>query len=188
MPPPPTPVAKRSGFLALVFLGVHSFRGNTGNNLDAGLRTGAILGGRLNSHLSLNGELTLDVLNPTNVPQGTSVTAAEVDITLSPLLHVPLSEKVELVVGPKLGIWAGSASATADGIENTSSAHGLAAGVNLGVFGAVSRSVSIGALVSFVLRSVSEVCETASGESESCSSDNLPDADKVLSFAAGALF
>ena len=55
-------------------------------------------------------------------------------------------------------------------------------------FAAVSQSTSLGGIVSFVGRSFSEVCYTEPGFAEVCSKDNLGDAAKVLSVAAGVMF
>ena len=190
-PPPPAVVAAppgRSGFLAMIFTGVHSFQGDSGKNLDMGFRMGAILGGRLNDRVSLNGELTMDILNPKNLPSGADDTIVFADLAFSPLFHAPLAEKAELVVGPKLGVFGVAESVKVDGVdEGTATAHGFVIGVNLGVFGAISRRVSLGGLISFVVRDPTQACITPSGGTESCSSDNLQ-SNKVLGFTGAVLF
>lgn len=56
----------RRGFLAIPSLGLGIPVGRSGDVLDPGLRLGALLGGHVNSTVSLNGEIVIDVLNPKN--------------------------------------------------------------------------------------------------------------------------
>ena len=188
-PPPPAPVEKH-GFLPIIYLGVNSFQGKSGDNVGPGFRLGTILGGRITPQFSLNGELTIDVVNPKNTG-GADVTVVGVDIAFSPLFHVPLTPTgtAELVAGPKLGFMGYSSQASAGGMDlGSESDSGYVYGLNLGVFGNVTPSTAIGGLISFEGRSYSKVCGTPAGGSESCSTSNLPDADKVLGINGAVMF
>jgi len=185
--PAPPPPGHKHGFLAMVFLGVNSLQGSTGKNEDVGFRLGTIMGGRVNESFSINGELTLDILNPKNVPSGVDVTEVEVDIALSPLFHVQL-DNVELVAGPKLGFMGYSEQSSDMGLSSSVSGNGYVYGLNAGVFASISRSTSIGGLISFAGRKFTQVCQTDDTGAQTCSSDNLPGADKVLGITGAILF
>jgi hypothetical protein len=77
-PPPPPPFSasdrRHSGFLAMPYLGVNSFQGTNAVNLGPGFRIGTLLGGRIGRSFSINGELTIDFMNPENVPAAEDVT------------------------------------------------------------------------------------------------------------------
>jgi hypothetical protein len=178
---------RRRGFLALPYLGIHSFRGDSGNGLDSGLRLGTLLGGRVNEQFSLNGELTIDVINPSNVPTGVDFVGAAVDIAFSPLIHIS-DGGLEVVLGPKLGFWSGAQQASMGGVTAKARASGAMFGVNGGVFGPINDNVSIGVLLSFVVRTLGESCITEPGVAEVCDSDPSGDADKVLGVTGGMLF
>jgi hypothetical protein len=194
-PPPPGYTYQRprdvgpnhSGFLALPYLGIETHRGSTGNNDGVGFVLGVLLGGRLNEHISLNGEFTIDVLNPKNVPSGEDVTAVEVDIAFSPLFHLPLGNG-ELVVGPKLGIMAGAETDTSGGAQASARIDGYTAGLNLGAFFPINPSVSLGGLLNLELRKPGEECSTFPGESEVCDSTSSFPSQKIIAFNLGFLF
>lgn len=185
--PSATPAPKRGGFLALPYLGVHVPLGKTSDDQDAGLRLGSLLGGRVGGGMfSINGELTIDIINPSGVPAGVDVTAVQLDLTLSPLVHLDLGA-AELVFGPKLGFWGGAAEASAAGQTAKTSANGFTAGLNLGGFVPIGSSVSVGGLANFVLRTIGKVCVTGPGLAEVCDSDPDESAEKVFSLAAALL-
>ncbi len=182
--PPP---AGKHGLLALPYIGLESHQGNSGSDLGTGFVIGGLLGGRVNPMFSINGELRLDVLNPKNVPSGADITVIEVDLAFSPLFHVPFPNG-EFVIGPKLGIFAGAASASYGGQDaGSTSTSGLMGGVNSGVFFDISPKVALGGMLSFTVRDPGESCATPPGGSESCVSGDYP-SEKVLSFHAGAMF
>ena len=185
--PAPPPPGHKHGFLAMVFLGVNSLQGSTGNGEDVGFRIGTIMGGRVNESFSINGELTLDVLNPKGVPAGVDVTEVEADLALSPLFHVQLNN-VELVVGPKLGFMGYSEQTNDTGLSTSASGSGYVYGLNAGVFASISRSTSIGGLISLAARKFTNVCQTDDTGTQTCSSSNLPGADKVLGLTGAILF
>jgi len=184
--PPPPP--QRSGFLALPYIGFESHLGDTGTGLGAGFVLGALLGGRLNPQFSLNGEISIDVVNLKDQAPGDEVSWVEVDLAFSPLFHAPLSSTAEFVVGPKLGLAIlGQESryygVTTDEITRT----GLAAGFNSGIFFAVSPNTSLGGMLTFTIRDASQECTKTPGVAEQCYDINVP-AEKVLGFNFGALF
>ncbi|HEX4406568.1 MAG TPA: hypothetical protein VH560_17135, partial [Polyangia bacterium] len=177
-PPPPT---GKPGFLGLVYLGVNSLQGATGNNYDVGFRIGTIMGGRVNDQFSINGELTIDALNQKN-SSNADVSEIEADLALSPLFHVH-SGNLELVVGPKLGVMGYEYDA---GGSTLFKGHGWVYGVNAGAFASISRAVSIGGLVSFEARSFTQAQQCAT--SDDCSDVKTPDADKVLGITGAIIF
>ena len=167
-------------------LGFHSFQNDDATNLSAGLRLGALLGGRVNESLSLNVEATLDLVNPSNVPSGVDETALQFHVAFAPLAHVA-SGGVEFVAGPKIGLWALAVDASAGGQTASSSAHGWLYGFNLGLFGALNETVSMGGFLSLDIENATELCLTAPGQSEMCTSDNLGDSAKVLAMGIALL-
>ena len=184
-PPPP---AGKHGFLPVIYLGVNSFQDKAGENIGPGLRLGTILGGRITPEISINGELTIDIVNPSNLPAGTDVTVAAVDLALSPLYHVALGN-AELVLGPKLGLMVTSASYTDGGQDaGSESDSGYVFGLNAGLFGNVSPTTALGVLVSFEGRKYPMACVTAPGQAEACTSSGLGDNDKVLGVSAAVMF
>jgi hypothetical protein len=177
--------------LALPFLGINSFQGDsdTAKNLGTGLRIGVLLGGHINETISANGELTIDALNVKNVPSGTTTDAADVVFAFSPLAHLPFGN-TEIVLGPKLGIRGEAGSSKTAGAETKGRTTGYVLGLNAGIFGAVSNSVSLGGIFSAEIRSAHEFCLTLPGQSEMCSkaSADTGDAHKVIGLTGAALF
>ncbi len=182
--PAPPPPAGKHGFLAMVFLGVNSLAGSTGQNENVGFRLGTIMGGRVNESFSINGEFTLDVLNPKNVPSNVDLTEFELDLAISPLFHVQTGSNVELVVGPKLGIMVYEKD---DGGSPVIKGNGYVYGLNAGAFASISRSVSLGGLISFAARKFTEVQDCAP-DGTCTTDDNLPGADKVFGITGAILF
>jgi hypothetical protein len=177
----------RRGLVLMPYLGLQSFQGDSGNGLGMGFRLGGLVGAHINKTYSLNGELTLDLLNP-NAQAGVDESAVELDFAFSPLVHISLGA-LELVFGPKLGIWGGAASASSDGLTATASEHGWLIGANVGLFTTLlTRAAALGGLLSFVARDPTEVCTTAPGETSQCTSSHLGPADKVIGVTAAALF
>jgi hypothetical protein len=176
--------------MAMFFIGANEFLGDTGTDLDPGFRLGTIIGGRVNPRLSINGELTLDALNFDRDIPNVERSFALIDLTFSPLLHLPAGA-FELVAGPKLGFWAGGGTVNdhTTGLTTTRRANGLAVGLNVGAFATVSPTMQIGGLFGFVLRKFSTACVKDEGFAEACASDDqLPDAYKVLGFTGALLF
>lgn len=190
---PPQPMAPQSsepafrrGFLAMPYIGVHIPVGSTGDALDPGFRVGAFLGGHINPMLSLNGEMTVDVLNFKNVPSAVDVTAVVVDILFSPLLHFG-TEQIEGFFGPKIGGFGFSETAEGGGLKAEASARGVAYGFNLGAAIPVGN-IAIGGLISFVGRHATHACVTAPGQSEACDDSPSGDDMKMFSVTGAVLF
>jgi hypothetical protein len=190
-PPPaygaqPQQAPGRRGFLALLYIGAQNYLGDSGNGLDTGFRLGALLGGRMSPQFSLNGELTIDVLNPSN--SSTNTTFVDLDLALSPLLHVPAGN-LELVVGPKLGFRSYAAQTTAVGGTSETTVTGFTAGINAGAFVSLSPGgTQIGGLINLEARTASELCVKQTGFSDVCTSMNMPSASKVLGITGAVLF
>jgi hypothetical protein len=180
--PPPA----KHGFLAMFYLGGQHYFGDAGKNVDTGLRLGTILGGRLNPQISLNGEITLDVLNPKNVPPGADASGLDADFTFSPLFHLP-NGNVEIVVGPKLGWRAEAQNISGGGFSTSTSLDGYTAGLNAGLFYALSPGASLGALLNFEARTHRESCVQLPGFPEVCTTMNQHAADKVLGVTIAVL-
>jgi hypothetical protein len=187
MAPPPPPPPGKHGFLPILYLGVNSFQGKTGDNMGPGFRLGTILGGRITDQISLNGEMTIDFLNLNN-DGGADITVVEVDLAFSPLFHQPVGSSAEFVIGPKLGFMALSESASSGGQDlGSGTGSGYVLGLNAGLFAAVSPSTSIGGLLSFESRSFSKLCSTEPGFAEQCQTSGL-DSDKVLGITGAVMF
>jgi hypothetical protein len=184
--PPQDEPAFRRGFLAMPFIGFHVPVGKSSDSLNSGLRLGTLLGGHVTPLLSLNGEFTIDVLNPKI--SGIDVTAVEVDLAFSPLFHFA-NGGLEIVVGPKMGVF--GLAATTKNSSGTklsdSSGNGLSYGANIGVFGGVGN-LALGGLVGFTGRRLTKSCTTLSGQSERCYDSPGGTDLKVLSFTGAVLF
>ena len=183
--PGPPPLPPHTGFLALPYVGIHSFSGDGTSGLDPGLRLGAFLGGVVSEIFSANGEVTIDVMNPRTPGFDSSEWMAH--FTFSPLFHAR-ANSAEVVIGPKLGLWTLSAHGS-DGIETIDVAEqGWTIGGNVGVFFAVGGGgTSLGMLLSVANLQISHACVTRTGYGEQCSNDVNGDVN-VLAFTFAALF
>jgi hypothetical protein len=163
----------------LPFIGFHSYQGNNATGLDAGLRLGGLMGFRIGEFVSLNGELSVDVLNPNFVQAGSNYSEYDTMLAFSPLVHVPLGN-VELAFGPKFGVWVGSYSESGAQFYQTGSGSSVGGdlGAQGGVFFAVGPRLWLGGLTSFDVRSYTQQCFESA-----CSSSNLPPSDKVLALS-----
>ena len=168
------------------FIGLNIPAGTTSDSFSPGLRLGTLLGGHVAPFLSLNGEFTIDVLNPKNVPSGYDVSAVAIDLAFSPLFHVPTGN-IEIVLGPKLGAFGYAASVKYSGASVDGNAQGLSYGLNIGVFGGVGK-LAIGGLVGYTGRHATKVCSTRSGYSETCTDSPSGDDMKILSITGAVLF
>jgi len=186
-PPPPTRPHGHGALLLLPYLGLHAHEGTTGQDQDVGFRIGSLLGYRMNGQFSLNAELAIDFLNIVNQPARTHASGAEVDLALSPLFHFDAGA-LELVLGPKLGIWGGVVDTKDDSGTFQSSDTGLVVGGNVGAFLPLGNGASMGGLVSFVVRTVSHTCAKPDGGSQTCMDTPHADSEKVLGVTAAALF
>jgi hypothetical protein len=157
-----------------------------GSDIGVGFRLGVLLGGRVGEMFSVNGEITIDVINPRNVPTGVDISAADVVLAFSPLVHVPAGN-IEIVAGPKLGFWGLSADSTFQGLTDNFSASGYVLGLNAGIFGTVGSGLSVGGLIALDVRTPQKECSTPAGGFETCQTV-LDDANKVLGISGALLF
>jgi len=185
--PPAAPYdpAYRRGPLLMPFVGVHLPLGAASTAFDLGFRVGGILGHHVLPFLSLNGELTFDVLNGNEISAADHQSAHTVDLTFSPLFHFP-TERGTIVLGPRVGGFSHAVSLvdftnTPDGALN---AHGLAYGLNAGLFGGI-RDVAVGLLIGYTNRHATETCSTPRNSPEVCASGGTP--FQVLSITAAVL-
>lgn len=187
-------VPRASGFLALPFLGFHSYRGSGWQGFDAGVRLGAVLGARASEAFSLNGKIAVDLLNPDPTAFGISgitrdARAALVSVT--PLVHLRPSPKVEIVVGPELGggyFWESFELSSAAGpIAGNATTRGWLLGLQGGVFVAAGDTVSVGGLLSYSYFHATNACSTASGV-ETCDGSPSFDSPDILSLGLAILY
>jgi hypothetical protein len=175
----------RSRLVLLPFAGVHAFLGEAKSGQSIGGHLGALVGGRFTRSLSLSGEVAFDWLNP-EPASGASAFGIEVMVAASPLYHVAIG-KLELVVGPKLGYWAGFAESTLADRTTDARVDGVALGGNLGIFGPLTRALSIGALAALDVRTVRETCATISGQPQSCTGGSDVASDNLFSLSVAVL-
>ena len=182
--PPP-----RRFFLATPYLGISSFLGETADlgHRSVGARAGAILGLRLHPAFSLNGEISLDVLNFRDVPSGQKMTGGAFALSASPLFHL-FAPTVEVVFGPRIGIWGEGITRRVNDVETSFSASGFLMGLNAGLFFPVRRCLSVGGLVTLDTRLFGRTCTKNADGSEMCSDGDLPKALTNLTFNFAMMF
>jgi hypothetical protein len=199
-PPPPLPVpvpqaydapvppTRMRRFMALPYIGTHSYQTDANRAYFPGLRIGTLIGGRINEMLSLNWELTFDISNidePVGAPDSSEFAF---DFAFSPMVHFPAGP-AEILLGPKLGVFWVSTD-----IHNnstyTSESHqgtGVLGGITAGTFMAVSSSVSLGVLVSGELRKIEHSCTVAVDEIALCDLARSS-AASIIGLTAAAIF
>lgn len=187
-PLPPRPPPRRL-FQLIPYIGAHSYQGAGGTILGPGVHAGGLLGFRIGDHLSINGELTIDLVNANDLPTGDRYTEEAVTIGLSPLVAFPVGRGIELALGPKLGWWGSSyyQDASARG-KGSGSYAGYDLGANAAGFVQVGRKLWLGGLASFDLRTYGRSCFTAYSDIERCSVGSLPSSDKVVALSALLMF
>jgi hypothetical protein len=173
--------------LLSAFLGISSFQGTTSEGLSPGLRFGGLIGFYASPVFSLNGELSIDFLNPdSNFGNQTAVRAA---ISFSPLYHLATTGNFEIVLGPKLGAWSEDDS---DSDGNTlGSLSGYLFGINAGAYTRVGTAL-LGGLFSFENGVWTKTCAAADplmgNFDQVCVSVSNAPTDKILAFNLSALF
>ncbi len=188
-PPPYAPPAPlgHHGLLLSAFLGISSFQGTTGEGLSPGLRFGGLIGFYASPVFSLNGELSIDFMNPdSSLGNETAVRAA---ISFSPLYHLTTNGNLEIVLGPKLGAWSEDYSDT-DG-NTLGNASGYLVGINAGAYTRVGTAL-LGGLFSFEDGVWTKTCAAADpfngNFDQICASVSDAPSDKILAFNLSALF
>jgi hypothetical protein len=185
--PPPPPGSSRV-FQLLPYIGAHSFRGDGGAILGPGLRVGGLVGFRLGDHFSINGELTIDLLDATRLPAGDRYGEQDFTFGVSPLASVSAGP-VELALGPKLGFWTADYNQASLARGNGGGSYlGYDLGANGAAFGRVGRKLWLGALASFDLRIYGRKCYTPLYGIEHCTTIDLPSTDKGVSLSAVLMF
>jgi hypothetical protein len=183
----PAPLPPRNPWLAMGFVGIHSFQGDNFPT-GPGLRIGGIGGLRVNDQLSFNGEIVYDFVNPNGSISG--ITMYNLQVAAAPFYHLQASPAAEVVIGPKLGFYRLAASGS-DYYSGTvdSGVNGLVLGANVGAFVRISPLVSIGGMLSFDYeKPLSCSTNTAYGSYGSGCDTSAEPSPKMLSVAAGALF
>jgi hypothetical protein len=186
--PAPARPAERwhEGFMVIPSVGMNSFQGDTGNGLGVGLRLGLIAGSRMAEYWSLNVAAAFDFVN---VPSGANASQYVGDLGFNPLAHIPL-DSLEIVAGPILGTWLDKSQSMGIDVSTDGWAYGWTLGVDAGVLVPVGSHASIGALLSFLVRTPSKTCLTTNFNTmsnETCVSSGV-DAFKTLGLALAAKF
>ena len=185
-PAPRPPVDQHSGLFIMGNLGFHSYQGTTGNGLGAGLRLGGIAGWFVSPEISLNGEISLDVLNfkSDTVAGQANLTGVRVQVSASPFYHLVLPIGAELLIGPKLGIWDTSLSDTSD---YSISEKGYLFGLNAGMYFHIGP-LAAGGLLTIEDGVPTSSCVEYAGVEEYCGSISSAPSDKIVSLAGSVFF
>jgi hypothetical protein len=178
----PPGARRKSAFLMLPYVGLHSYQNQEASAYGPGLRIGALFGGRIGDLLSINGEVTLDRANINSV---IGLQQWFFRTSLSPLVHLPAGS-LEISLGPKLGIYSVSTNYSDTGLTIETASSGYTTGINAGVFVPVSTRTSIGGLLAFDLMWSTRTCALALGGTAQCGSTT--DVGKVLGVTGAALF
>jgi len=143
--------------MMMPYLGLNFPVGEGSDNYSTGLRLGGLFGFFAGQFVSLNAELSIDILNPDT---GSGVDATEVlaGLTFSPLFHFG-PPRMDFVIGPKIGFFGESMTVSYNdgGPDDEYSASGLVYGINAGAFFSLGR-ISLGGLMSLSAHSISNAC------------------------------
>jgi hypothetical protein len=170
------------GMLVMPYVGFATPVGSASNSYDTGLRIGSLLGWHLNRRLSVNVELTLDILNPKGFPSG--ISDSTLDSSFGPLVHLPIG-RLEIVVGPKIGFFQETLSYTGNSVSYSDSYNGFLFGANLGVLAGLGM-IAIGGLFSYTGRYYSNPCQMINDVGNSCT--NEPGTFHTVSLSGVVLF
>lgn len=161
--PPPVIRPRHRGLLLLPYLGFNSAVGDGSDAYSAGFRLGSLLGFFAGPFVSLNAELSIDILNP-DTDSGASVSSTLANFSFSPLAHFG-PPNVDFVIGPRFGFYGRSYTTTVSYSGVTQEAKysdtGFAYGFNIGAFVSLG-SVWLGGLLSLTTHKPSQYCETSS--------------------------
>jgi hypothetical protein len=163
----------RHGVLVILYGGVNFPVGSRSDGYSAGFNMGGIVGGHLNHDISLNGELSLSMLNYDHASSFQSEYLGA--ITFSPLFHLG-QRNIEFAIGPKLGFFSYHFGYDDGYIWSSSSASGLAYGLNAVLLFQVAPTLSIGGLLSLTGHHATEACNVYPNGTEDCgNAANQPD-------------
>ena len=146
------------------YIGFATPVGTTRDRYDTCLRIGSFLGWHLSRNFSINSELTLDFVNPNGA--SLEVSNVDLDISLSPLFHLVVGH-LDLVAGPKIGLFEETESHTSNGESYNDGYTGVMFGGNVGVLAGI-RKIAVGALFSYTGRHYTSQCETVGGAVHGC--------------------
>jgi len=187
-----SPRAGHHGLLLTGYLGVNVFQGDSEINALFGiivrpsLRAGAMAGFYVHPQLSLNAELTIDVVRIELNNSGSDLASPGKRGTLafSPLVHIPTVDDLELVVGPKLGLWMMSFDTHTSATWNM---RGYLLGINVGAYLDMG-AVSVGGLLSYESATSTRICDGS--QSGICDDPELlsRSTDKVWSVVGSVLY
>lgn len=184
--------APHRGGIAIPFIGVQTLQGDSGENMEPGLRLGILGGGYLTPRISLGVEVALDWMNPGAPLDRGDYVHFMGSASVSPLYHLPLAQgAAEFVFGPKLGIWYTYQYMRAPAVFGTTfpsvtgTGYGPVLGLNAGFFLPVSAKTATGFVISYEFRDISESCATTN-DFKVCS--DRGDGFHVLSFHAALMF
>jgi hypothetical protein len=183
----PPPLEPHRQVLGLLFAGVQSIQ-NQGSSTGPGLRLGLVLGGRIDSRLSINAQVSYDILNPDRAVPGVSF--YNFAAAAAPLFELSLPRGMRALVGPKLGLFRAGASGQGERDASDAVYTGLLVGANLGAFVRVSRrnEIDVGGLVGLDLeKALSCRVNGNVGNGASCAASGLP-VQEIISASAGVLF
>jgi hypothetical protein len=179
----PTSALVKRRFLALPFVGVHSYRNEEAWGYGPGLRFGTVLGGRFSDMVSLNAEVLIDFSNPRVAPAPPQERAFHV--AFKPMVDIPAGA-VEVVFGFKLGVFLLRSEQAAGDLVVAGDTTGISAGLDGGLFIPVSVQTSVGLLISYDLMGGSSTCVVGSGGAGGASCG--PATSQALGLSAGVLF
>lgn len=198
-PTPPVAVGRERGLVFVPYLGMNLPVGSLAEIYSAGFRVGVLAGWHVAPRVSLNGELTLDLMDADTDTSILKPHEYTLDVALSPLFHF---RSGEVVVGPTLGWFTNHRSDSEDdraaylaniaNLENGTgtgsepiaqphSGQGFLLGINAGGFVPVGK-LAIGLLASGTFRHF----VTMSCGARGCG--GLPSNATVLSLSLAALF
>jgi hypothetical protein len=183
--PVPAPAPRR--VLAMAFAGIHSFTSPSAYMWEVGTRLGGLVGYRIQPWFSVDGELTLDLLDPVDDQAAILLDKRQADFALSPLFHLRMP-RWELALGPKLGrFWSRLDLLLIDQGRVHDRNWGWVAGLNAGAFVRLPRSISAGLFASYVVRVYDPSCRDYPDGTTSCN-QGTPPSDSVASLSAAVLY
>jgi hypothetical protein len=180
-PPLPSPEQPRErSLLALAYFGFNVTTGDTFDGYGTGLDVGTLIGYRLGRRISLNGELSVDLLRPRD-DGNVAISDFLLGVGLSPLVHLgPPDVNLDIVIGPRVGYfkeWLSASYRTMVYPKADMSYTGFAWGLNVGAFFWLRRVIALGGLIRYASHAPSHYCEASSRTAylEVCQDGDGPD-------------
>jgi hypothetical protein len=174
---PPSRPAYRRGVVFMPYFSLNAVVGGASGGYSPGFHLGGLLGGHIGPVFSLSGEMALDIMSPTI--GGTEVSF---DFGLSPLFHFGIPQ-VELLIGPKLGVFDFGGWSNRSGSSASYSGSGFVYGLTAGVFLPVGR-VALGGLFSYTHHSFSD---SPCGSSDSSGKCNYSPPSEFVTYGVALL-